>query len=402
MSSFTNSPLFTNASRAIQRQAREAFQHSDFGRLARQVRQIAGQPGHRQTEQNIGDLLRQHLQFSPARAVRQLMGADFGTLVREIHRYSQSSGGIGRRILGQFLESLGPAGSMIKALTESIGGGRRQGNAATRELTAAANMLRAFGFEVLPPRSGRGPTFGEVGRGVAAARDYLESLGYSIIPPGEQTAEQATGRYPAGYLPQRQGSVYHIDLPFGTTTRRFLLSHPIVTGDMVRASGSSNVWAFGYDFNNAYLYVRFANKGEDEQPIGPGPLYRYSGVTPDQFLTLYGAGSKGTWVWDNLRIRGTISGHQKDYELVGIMPTIEAPEGYVPRKATVEPMYQYQGADGWPLPRPRKVGNWEIFLQREVRTIGNRWVRSQLPTTTSLQPRGPGGPSRPTGPHGGW
>jgi hypothetical protein len=44
-----------------------------------------------------------------------------------------------------------------------------------------------------------------------------------------------------------------------------------------------------------------------------------------------GGDGPGSWVWDALRIRGTVSGHQKDYELVGIMGN------YVPRKATVRP-----------------------------------------------------------------
>jgi len=168
--------------------------------------------------------------------------------------------------------------------------------------------------------------------------------------------------------------------------------HPIVTGEMVRAASSSNVWAFGYRFNEGSLYVRFANKGENNQPVGPGPLYRYSGVTPDAFLSMMTAGSKGMWVWDNLRIRGTMSGHQKDYELVGIMPTPDYPEGYVPRKATVQPVYEYMSKRGTPLKRPRKVGNEEVYLQRDVQTSRGHWLRSQLPSTSTVGPRGPSGP----------
>ena len=133
-------------------------------------------------------------------------------------------------------------------------------------------------------------------------------------------------------------------------------------------------------------------------PIGPGPLYRYDGVSPDAFLSMLTAGSKGTWIWDNLRIRGTVSGHQKDYSLVGIMPTPEYPEGYVPRKATVEPIMQYYGVRGQPLVQPRKLGVREGFTEREVRTGRGQMLRSQLAAT--IGPRGPMGPGGPGGPGG--
>ncbi len=392
---FSNSPLFSMASRAIQAEARRAFEQSDFGRLLRDVRRIVGPRGDRErTRQQVGDVLRNHINFTPERAVRQLMGADFGTLVREIQKYSQR--GIGRRVLGEFLESLGPAGSMIRAIVHNLGGGsRRRGQGVARQLTEAANLLRSFGFEILPPGRNRFPTLGDVNRSASAAREYLESLGYEVSSPEEQ---QEARRRAELSLPGPSEQPQHVDLPFGTTTRRFLASHPIVTGEMVRATGSSNVWAFGYIFNEGALYVRFADKDEDGRPIGPGPLYRYSGVTPDQFMNLLNAGSKGTWIWDYLRIRGTMAGHQKDYDLVGIMPTALYPEGYVPRKATIEPIYQYYTSEGQPLVRPRKVGNAEIFVPRDVQTSRGNWLQSQLPYTGG--PRGPGGPVRPRGPGG--
>jgi hypothetical protein len=394
MSNLPNSPLFSNASREIQHAARRAFDESDLGRLASQARRLIGSRADQaRTRQQMGDLLRDHRNFTPERAVRQLMGADFGTIVHEIQRYAQR--GIGSRLLGQFLESLGPAGSMIRALVGGLTGGRARGQALARQLSTAADMLRAFGFEILPPGGRRGVSLGDVNRSTSAAREYLESLGYQVTTP-EDLAEAR--RHGVSALPGPTGGEYHVDLPFGTTTRRFLASHPIATGEMVRAAGSSNVWAFGYLFNEGALYVRFANKSSDGHPTGPGPLYRYQGVTPDQFLSMLNAGSKGSWVWDNLRIRGTISGHQKDYDLVGIMPTAEYPEGYIPRKATVEPVMEYYGVRGQPLVRPRKIGNREIFVQREVQTTRGNWLRSQLTSTRGpIGPTGPGGPGSPRG-----
>jgi hypothetical protein len=360
-SPFSNSPLFRQASRAIQREARRAFDQSDFGRLTRQVRQIVGSRTEQtRTQRQVGDLLRNHVNFTPEKAARQLMGADFGALVREVQRYSRQGGG--RQILGDFLKSLGPAGSMIKALVDGLGGGQRQGQAVARQITSAANLLRSFGFEILPLGRNGFPTLGDVNRGASAACEYLESLGYEVSSPEEQEAARRCGE---SILPQPEPNTYHVDLPFGTTTRRFLASHPIVTGKMVRATGSSNVWAFGYAFNEGALYVRFAKKGQGGVPSGPGPLYRYPGVTPDQFLSMLNAGSKGMWIWDNLRIRGTIPGQQKDYELLETVPTPAYPEAYVPRKATVEPVVRH----------------------------GVRGQRSQFASTIGARgPLGPGGP----------
>ncbi len=154
---------------------------------------------------------------------------------------------------------------------------------------------------------------------------------------------------------------------------------------MVPTPGSDNVYEFGYDAEHAYLYVRF-KKGlaphEQARPNAPGSLYRYAGVTPDEFLSLYKTrnGGTGEWVWDHLRIRGTVSGHQKDYELVGIMDT------YVPRKATVK--------------RNEKGVLEEWFIPRTVRSETGKLLKSrkgaELAPTTGFMvgERGAGGGPR--------
>lgn len=107
---------------------------------------------------------------------------------------------------------------------------------------------------------------------------------------------------------------------------------------------SSNVYAIGYHAQTQTLAVRYQapviGKQNGQYKIvakanKPGPLYYYSGVPKRLWDSFASAGSKGTWVWDNLRIRGSIAGHQYDYRLVaGSL----APDGerimYVPRKAT--------------------------------------------------------------------
>ena len=72
---------------------------------------------------------------------------------------------------------------------------------------------------------------------------------------------------------------------------------------------SSNVYEFGYDIDNHYLYVRYQEPHEHGTKAGPGRSIATRPCSPTSSLR-YNAGSKGIWVRDNLRIRGTISGHQ--------------------------------------------------------------------------------------------
>jgi hypothetical protein len=70
------------------------------------------------------------------------------------------------------------------------------------------------------------------------------------------------------------------------------------------------------------------------RPHVPGPIYSYGGakrpIPPTLFAKLKRANSKGTFVWDELRIRGTMWGHKFPYTLVQATPSTM----YVPRKAT--------------------------------------------------------------------
>jgi hypothetical protein len=69
----------------------------------------------------------------------------------------------------------------------------------------------------------------------------------------------------------------------------------------------------------------------------PGPTYAYFAVPPAVFTRMQSAASKGTFVWDELRIRGTVYGHRYNYSLVVGQLTESAtgaPGQYIPRKAT--------------------------------------------------------------------
>lgn len=101
---------------------------------------------------------------------------------------------------------------------------------------------------------------------------------------------------------------------------------------MTRVS-SSNVYSYAFDpesRRHGILYVTFLRKWRGETLGGPGPTYAYYDVPVKVFHKFREAakGSAGGAVWDMLRIRGTLWGHQYTYRLIHV-------EGeYVPRKAT--------------------------------------------------------------------
>jgi hypothetical protein len=50
----------------------------------------------------------------------------------------------------------------------------------------------------------------------------------------------------------------------------------------------------------------------------PDSIYRYFGVSLQLYQRLVVAGSKGIWIWDNIRIRGTKYGHNFPYSSGGV------------------------------------------------------------------------------------
>lgn len=137
-------------------------------------------------------------------------------------------------------------------------------------------------------------------------------------------------------------------VPFGSPTQGYPENDPVMTGEMVMVR-SSNVHSIGYRWNRqepgkGTLIVRFLEgSGEDRQKTEAGPTYAYYDVHPQVFQAFRQAASKGKFVWDRLRIRGSVTGHQFAYKLIGLGRT-----GYVPRQAT-------------------RYGQNEYFLRRQVR-----------------------------------
>lgn len=157
--------------------------------------------------------------------------------------------------------------------------------------------------------------------------------------------------------------------------QKFPASHPIVTKKKVEAPSSTNVNWYLFDVDTQTLYIRFDAPKTNERPgKRPGPLYSYAHVPPAVFLQMLAATSKGGFVWDKIRVRGTVSGHRYDYQLVAVR------EGYVPRKATLL-------ADG------------EWYLERTIRTQNRKGqvklLRSRASAPVTQFTNFPGGRSGP-------
>lgn len=69
---------------------------------------------------------------------------------------------------------------------------------------------------------------------------------------------------------------------------------------------STNVEAAQYDHEKNILIITFKE----------GSQYAYSNVSLQEAVGFAQSASKGGWVWNNLRIRGTKHGHRKPYRRV--------------------------------------------------------------------------------------
>lgn len=125
---------------------------------------------------------------------------------------------------------------------------------------------------------------------------------------------------------------------------------------------SSNVYSIQFDYSTGTLYVTFKENEVNASQIdaysgqggrsgagnlgktntgrrknAPGARYAYFDVPPRIWERFKRDSSKGGAVWDHLRIRGSVWGHQFRYRLVGAA-LVKTKSGelvpYVPRKAT--------------------------------------------------------------------
>lgn len=361
MPPFTKRALYTPAQQAAQREARSQWRRSAIGKVIEDVKK-----DYRKGTYLSGKLestLEQFRRGGLQAAIGNLTDSSLNGLVADIVRYGR---GPERNLVNQFLRSLGPAGKILSAIASAVGNTRSRPTTGDKDVDAARELLEAFGYTVSHPNL---PPSSNVKQSVDAAKEFLEANGYEVREVGGKTETSPkpkdspaspaappseTGGTGVGAGESAGGDGGMVDVPVGPGSRRFPKDHPIVTKEMVNAPDSSNVYSFMYDIDKRVLYIRFdAPKTKLKPDKRPGPLYTYGNFPPQMFLRMISAGSKGGFVWDNIRIRGTVSGHRYNYQLAAVR------EGYVPRKATMT-------ADG------------EWFIKRTVNTINRKGVRKRL------------------------
>jgi hypothetical protein len=122
-----------------------------------------------------------------------------------------------------------------------------------------------------------------------------------------------------------------VEIRTGSFRGRYNTDHPAITGAMVPVT-SSNVHSIGFQMNlhnplASTMFVKYL-QGSKGQKVS-GPTYGYKNVHPVLFNQFLAANSKGKFIWDEVRIRGTVAGSQYVYYLDSIS------RGYVPRRAVI-------------------------------------------------------------------
>lgn len=239
-----------------------------------------------------------------------------GDLRGALHQYAKG-GGLASSLLSKF-------GRLGKAI-EYVVGGLRQSGVTEDAVRDAIELLRQVAPEALSPEF----------------RGQPKKLRPIPVAPKEQEP-------PEGVTPPVTPAVG--GPPAGRHVRDLAIT-------MIPVSGSSNVYAYGYDPVQQVLRVQFlaaavhghsvrkttaGNVGRLGSTVsnvrgGPGPVYDYFDVPPSVFNRMVAASSKGKAVWDLLRVRGTIEGHQYRYTLAAAgQAQILGGSGsltYVPRRA---------------------------------------------------------------------
>lgn len=262
------------------------------------------------------------------------------------------SHGLWRMIGGAF----GPLGELVGVVADVFSGNR---SPTQKDINDAVAMLHEFGYEITPRGPSTGPPPIAPGHRVGQPRSVntVSQPGQRPPPlPGRRSTEQPPPLpwnrpgYQPPPLPGKTGRVPPVADPWGpeTTidTRRVT---PQFANQEIETPESSNVFSFAYDADVGQLYVTYkaagpltnerSRTGYRKRPHVRGPTYAYGGAGRpipnslyEQFVTE--THSKGMFVWDHLRVRGTVHGHKYPYMLTAG----ELRDGsiYVPRKATAK------------------------------------------------------------------
>lgn len=277
----------------------------------------------------------------------------------DVQRYARS--GFTGSLLRLVLSRLGPIG---KAIDFVLGKKKSAVGIPDSAILDAIDLLTQAGFEV------RAPGMGRIG-GKAKPANMAEAIAKATgsVPTAPTQPPYTVTRAPApplgvggaapptlpppktGVTPRAPGGRAPTSPPRAPAPPRTPPTPPeppLPTGSlpgnrmiqMELVTGSSNVYAIGYSAESKTLRVQFlggsvrahavkgrGHKGRGRvkgklgrtltgQRYGPGATYDYFSVPERVWKKLRAASSKGGAVWDLLRIRGTVYGHQYDYQLV--------------------------------------------------------------------------------------
>lgn len=278
---------------------------------------------------------------------------------------SAGVGGLAAELLGQ----------MAGIVADTIVPRARQ---AAQNLVGAANVQAASGTRVARYGSAMSAIRDREAR---RAAEFLKNLGIEAAelvdaatsPPLQRPAlppgRGAGGRFGGGTIPPSSpppGSPVPPPSPYPASGRQFAPAGvPPAPGEdspfahEIYTPQSSNVFSFTYDPLASTLYVTYKAPRINPAAVGMvrgrsgsrqlrgklgktiagktnerGPLYAYFDVPVRVFQRMKLAVSKGKFVWDELRVRGTVYGHQYRYRLVQGSVTPDVGGVYIPRRAT--------------------------------------------------------------------
>lgn len=338
-------PLFKNFYKALQQEQRKADLIRQAGKFVRGVK--SGRGG-----------------FNDLKAVRRGF-RDVSKAVKTGDKlaYGRVSQFVKDTLFNELMRQLGPLGSIVRALI------RPSARAVTpdinRELEAAYDLLTQFGYQVTAPVDRTGS---ESGLSTPPTAPSQQTLPPRAAEPMQTPGETVEPRVPAGEGVQGNFVVKVV----GGRRYRIRTDDPILTGKMIQVK-SSNVHSIGYMWNDknpekGTLQVRFLDKRKGRGAGRAGAGYQYLEVPPEVFIAFTKAASKGKFVWDKLRIRGTVSGHRFRYQISTL-----ASDGYVPRKARLE-------SGGYIIsPSGRHPAVGEKFARRTVKGTDGKVYQSALP-----------------------
>jgi hypothetical protein len=275
------------------------------GRLAREIGNSAKarSPQIQRMRHQLQDLLRTAQRTGDRKKVtelRQILQRMLGNVTARAARLA----------MDQALGKAGPGGRALKRIVgKRLPAGERDlEGAIKRDMEAASSLIATMQSPTaLPPQQ------------------RTERPQVSPVQPRESGGPMPynTRMLPNGKIEVKTGSFHRVYSP----------TDPIITGKWIRVQ-SSNVRAISFNFSFKFphkstLYVQFLGTDAAGNRAGHGPMYEYYDIPPDKFDSFRKTASKGGWIWDELRVRGSAVQHRVKYTIRGTVG------GYVPRRATV-------------------------------------------------------------------